>query len=47
MELGVVIKPMKSVAQKYFGIFKVEKWPEDLDEFIVRVMRDWWIRKHM
>ncbi|MCC6018008.1 MAG: AbrB/MazE/SpoVT family DNA-binding domain-containing protein [Candidatus Verstraetearchaeota archaeon] len=44
---GIVVKPAKPVAQKYFGVFKVEKWPEDLDEFIVRAMKDWWSRKGM
>ena len=45
MEVRIVIKLVKSIPQKYFGVFKIEKWPEDLGEFIVRVMRDWWFRK--
>jgi len=43
----VIIKPVKSIVQKYFGVFKIEKWYEDLDEFIIKVMRDWWSGKDM
>jgi hypothetical protein len=28
---------MEPVADKYFGAFKVTKWPEDLDEIILAV----------
>ena len=27
----------ETVADKYFGVFKITKWPEDLDEFIVDI----------
>ena len=38
----IVLKPVKSVADKYFGVFNVEKWPEDLDEFLSKeVVRRW------
>jgi len=38
----IVLKPVKSVADKYFGVFNVEKWPEDLDEFLSEeVVRRW------
>lgn len=33
----VIIEPIESVADKYFGIFKVNRWPEDLDEFVAEV----------
>jgi hypothetical protein len=29
----LIIEPAESIAEKYCGIFKVEKWPENLDEF--------------
>lgn len=44
-EKSIVIEPVEPVADKYFGAFRVAKWPEDLDEFVVGVMRDWWSRK--
>jgi AbrB family looped-hinge helix DNA binding protein len=44
-EKGIVLEPLESIADKYFGAFKVTHWPEDLDEFVVKVMRGWWERK--
>jgi AbrB family looped-hinge helix DNA binding protein len=44
-EKSIVLEPVEPVADKYFGAFRVAKWPEDLDEFVVGVMRDWWSRK--
>jgi len=41
----IILEPLKSVANKYFGIFKIERWPEDLDEFSVEVIRRWWKTK--
>jgi len=38
----VILEPVESVASKYWGAFRVKKWPEDLDEFIEEVMREWW-----
>ena len=35
----IVIEPIQSIADKYYGIVKIEKWPDDLDEFAVDVMR--------
>jgi AbrB family looped-hinge helix DNA binding protein len=40
-EKEVIIEPLEPVSDKYFGIYKIAKWPEDLDEFIVDVMRRW------
>jgi bifunctional DNA-binding transcriptional regulator/antitoxin component of YhaV-PrlF toxin-antitoxin module len=34
---AIVIEPVESVADKYYGAFKVEKWPED---FMARVLRE-------
>jgi looped-hinge helix DNA binding domain, AbrB family len=44
---GIIIEPVESVADKYFGAFKVERWPDDLDEFLIRVMKEWWAKKDM
>jgi bifunctional DNA-binding transcriptional regulator/antitoxin component of YhaV-PrlF toxin-antitoxin module len=37
---AIVIEPVESVADKYYGAFKVEKWPKDLDDFMARVLRE-------
>jgi AbrB family looped-hinge helix DNA binding protein len=42
---AIMIEPVESIADKYYGAFKIEKWPEDLDEFVVKVMGKWWILK--
>jgi AbrB family looped-hinge helix DNA binding protein len=41
----IIIEPIKSIADKYYGAFKIEKWPKDLDDFIVQVIRKWWTLK--
>jgi len=41
-EKTIVVEPLEPVADKYFGAFKVDRWPEDLDEFVVEVMKEWW-----
>jgi len=38
----IIMEPLESIADKYFGAFKVSRWPEDLDEFIVEVTKKWW-----
>ncbi|MEM3090292.1 MAG: AbrB/MazE/SpoVT family DNA-binding domain-containing protein, partial [Candidatus Bathyarchaeia archaeon] len=30
-EKGIVIEPLEPIADKCFGVFKITKWPEDLD----------------
>ena len=40
----IVIKPTKSIADKCFGLFKVETWPEDLDEFLAEEVTKRWLR---
>jgi hypothetical protein len=32
-------KKSKSVADKYYGVFKVTRWPENLDEYAVEVKK--------
>ena len=44
-EKAIIVEPVESIADKYYGAFKIEKWPEDLDDFIVQVMRRWWTLK--
>ena len=38
----IIMKPLESIADKYFGAFKISRWPEDLDEFIVEATKKWW-----
>lgn len=42
---SIIIEPLEPVANRYFGAFKIAKWPKDLDEFIVEVMKKWWTPK--
>lgn len=42
---SIVIEPLESIASKYFGAFKISKWPKDLDEFINEVMKNWWAQE--
>jgi AbrB family looped-hinge helix DNA binding protein len=44
-EKSIIIEPLESVADKYFGAFRIEKWPKNLDEFMVEVMKEWWRQK--
>lgn len=41
----LVIEPVEPVADKYYGVFRVERWPEDLDEFLAEVVGKWWREK--
>ncbi len=38
----IIIEPIEPVADKYYGAFKIAKWPENIDEFIVEVIKKWW-----
>ena len=38
----IILRPLKSIADRYYKIYKVDRWPEDLDEFIVEAMNRWW-----
>ena len=35
-------KQTDSIADRYFGAFKVTHWPEDLEEFTVETMKKLW-----
>lgn len=37
----VVIRPHEPVAEEYYGVFKIEEWPEDLDEYMSEALQDW------
>jgi len=41
----IVIEPLEPVADKYYGAFKIEKWPDDLDQFVVEAVKKWWSRQ--
>ena len=43
----IVIEPLEPVADRYFGVFKVEKWPGDLDEFLAGMVRKRWAKGDM
>ncbi len=42
----VILKPLKPVSDRFYGVFKVERWPEDLDEYASEALKDWWKMKH-
>ena len=41
-EKAVIVEQLQPVADKYYGAFKITKWPENIDEFIVEAMKKWW-----
>ncbi len=41
----ISIEPLESTADKYYGAYRVEEWPEDLDGFVVEALRKWWINR--
>ncbi len=38
----IILEPLEPVADKYYGTFKVTKWPENLDDFTVEAVKKWW-----
>ncbi|MEM3872270.1 MAG: AbrB/MazE/SpoVT family DNA-binding domain-containing protein [Nitrososphaeria archaeon] len=46
-EKSIIIEPIESIADKYFGAFKILRWPEDLDNFVNEVLKEWWVQKSM
>ena len=40
-EKSIIIEPLEPVANRYFGAFKIARWPKDLDEFVVEVIKRW------
>jgi len=41
----IVIEPLENIADKYFGVFEIAAWPEDMDELITEAVRRWWSRR--
>jgi len=39
---SIVIESLEPVAEKYFGVFQIDNWPRDLDEFVIGVLKEWW-----
>ena len=37
----IIIEGLEDVAKRYYGVFKVDKWPKDLDEFLVEAVKKW------
>lgn len=37
----IIIEGLEDVAKRYYGFFKVDKWPKDLDEFLVEAVKKW------
>ncbi len=42
----IIIQPIKSAARKYYGRFKVESIPDDLDAFVEGEILRRWLNKH-
>ncbi len=40
----IVLEPIKDIADKYYGVIRVKKWPRDLDEFLAEALQEWWRR---
>lgn len=38
----ITMERLEPIADRYFGTFKVTKWPENIDEFIVEAIKEWW-----
>ena len=41
-EKTIIVQEIQPVADKYYGAFKIAKWPENMDEFIVEAVKKWW-----
>jgi AbrB family looped-hinge helix DNA binding protein len=42
----IIIEPMESIADKYYGVFKADEVPEDLDEFLPEVQAKLWKERY-
>ena len=40
----IVLEPIKDIADKYYGVIRVKKWPRNLDEFLAEALQEWWRR---
>ncbi len=41
-ERSIIIEPLEPPSDKYFGAFKIDRWPANLDDFTVEVIKKWW-----
>jgi AbrB family looped-hinge helix DNA binding protein len=41
-EKTIIIELAEPVADKYYGAFKVEKWPDDIDQYAAEVIQKRW-----
>jgi AbrB family looped-hinge helix DNA binding protein len=44
VEDKIVLELIKDIADRYYGVFEVKKWPRDLDNFMIEVLQEWWKR---
>jgi AbrB family looped-hinge helix DNA binding protein len=42
----VILKPLNPVSDRFYGAFKIERWPLDLDEYSSEALKNWWKMKH-
>ena len=40
----IILEPLRDIADEYYGVVKIKKWPRDLDEFLVEAVQKWWRR---
>jgi len=38
----IIIEPLEPISDKFFGTFKIDRWPEDLDKFATEAVKKWW-----
>lgn len=38
----LVVEPVKSVADTYYGFVRSDEWPEDLDDIMVKAVKKFW-----
>ena len=41
----IIMEAAEPVADKYYGAFKITKWPEDLDEFVTEAIQKQWTKR--
>ena len=40
-----MIEPLKPVAYAHYGAFNIARWPEDLDRYASKALKQWWIEE--
>ncbi len=41
----IIMEAAEPVADKYYGAFKIDKWPEDLDECVTEAVQKQWAKR--